>query len=62
MRLGRRFEPGALLSVEMPDPSDGQTRMLLARVIHATALPEGGWLIGCALVHALTDEEVASLR
>lgn len=60
--LGRRFEPGALLSVEVMDPSEGQTRLLVARVVHATARAEGGWLIGCALAHALTDDEVASLR
>jgi hypothetical protein len=60
--LGRRFEPGVLLSVEVPDNSDGQTRLLLARVVHATARPEGGWLIGCALLNPLTDDEVQALR
>lgn len=60
--LGRRFEPGALLSIEVMDRSEGQMRLLLARVAHATARPGGGWLVGCALVNPLTDEEVAALR
>lgn len=60
--LGRRFEPGALLSIEVMDRSEGQMRQLLARVAHATARREGGWLIGCSLINSLTDEEVAALR
>jgi hypothetical protein len=60
--LGRRFEPGVLLAIEVADQSDGQMRLLLARVVHATARPEGGWLIGCCLLNSLTDDEVQSLR
>ena len=50
--LGRRFEPGVLLAIEVTDKNDGPMPLLLARVIHATARPEGGWLIGCCLVPA----------
>lgn len=62
LMLGRRFEPGVLLSIELPDNSDGQPRLLLARVVHATTRSEGGWLIGCALLNPLTDDEVQALR
>lgn len=60
--LSRRFEPAAVLSIELIDSRDSQPRMLLARVVHATARPEGGWLIGCELVSPLSDEEVHALR
>ena len=60
--LVRRFEPGAVLSIELIDSRDEQPRVLLARVVHATTRPEGGWLIGCELVSPLSDEEVRSLH
>jgi hypothetical protein len=60
--LGRRFEPGVLLAIEVTDKNDGPMPLLLARVIHATARPEGGWLIGCCLLNTLTDDEVEALR
>jgi hypothetical protein len=33
----------------------------LARVVHAQA-DEGGWLLGCALVDRLTEDELQTLR
>jgi len=60
--LGRRFEPGVLLAIELTAAGDDQTRLLLARVAHATARPEGGWLIGCTLLSPLSDDEVQQLR
>ena len=60
--LSRRFEPGVLLVIDVLDKNEGQTRLLLARVIHATARPEGGWLIGCCLLNILTDNEVQNLH
>lgn len=60
--LSRRFEPGALLSIELIDSRDDQSRLLLGRVAHATSRPEGGWLIGCILVSPLTEEDVQALR
>jgi hypothetical protein len=60
--LERRFEPGAVLSIDVTDSRDEQSRLLLARVVHATARPEGGWLIGCELISPLSDEEVHALR
>jgi hypothetical protein len=57
--LGRRFEPGILLAVELP--AEGGSQLLLARVIHARAQGEGVWLIGCALVNPLAEDEVQAL-
>ncbi len=59
--LPRRFERGTLLTVELGEAAAGQTHLLLARVVHATAQPEGNWLIGCALTSPLTEDEVQLL-
>ncbi len=59
--LGRRFEPGALLAIELTEAAEGRKRLLLARVAHATQQPEGHWLVGCTLVHPLTEDEVQLL-
>lgn len=60
--LGRRFEPGALLSIELTESIEGRQRLLLARVAHATPQPEGKWLIGCTLVNPLDVDEIQALR
>jgi hypothetical protein len=52
LRLGRRFEPGAVLSVEHPGG------MLLVRVIRATRQPNGEWIIGCAFPNDIGGEEI----
>ncbi len=59
--LARRFEPGALLTIEITENTGGRKRLLLGRVAHATAWPEGGWLIGCTLLSPLTDDDVRAL-
>ena len=59
--LSRRFERGTLLTIELAETTTGQTRLLLARVVHATAQPEGNWLLGCALTTSLTGDEVQLL-
>ena len=59
--LSRRFEPGALLSIELNESNEGGQRLLLAQVAHATPQPEGKWLIGCTLVNPLSEDEIPSL-
>lgn len=56
--LERRLEPGTLITVDLSLTLDCP-RLLLARVVHATAQPEGGWLLGCALFDLLPEEELA---
>lgn len=60
--LARRFEPGSTLSIELTDAAGEQAHLLLGRVAHATARPEGGWVIGCALLNPLSEEEIHALR
>jgi hypothetical protein len=59
--LKRRFEPGAGLAIELPASGDCPEQTLLARVRHASRLPDGRWLLGCAFISELSDDEVQSL-
>ncbi len=59
--LKRRFEPGAGLAIEVPPAEDGVEQTLLARVRHATRMPDGRWLLGCAFISELSDDELRTL-
>jgi hypothetical protein len=50
--LERRFEPGTIITVDL------HPRILLVRVAHAKALPEGGWLLGCELIDPSAGEDL----
>jgi hypothetical protein len=54
----RRFEPGAILSFLVPETAYNLPPFMNARVVHASALPGGQWLHGCAFVQALSEEEL----
>jgi hypothetical protein len=58
--LNRRFEPGTVITVDLPF-GEGCSRLLLARVVHSVAGPGGGWIVGCKLVSPLTGDELALL-
>lgn len=57
----RRFERGTGLAIEIPATDANTIDTLLVRVIHVSALPEGGWLLGCEFVSPLSEDEVAKL-
>jgi PilZ domain len=54
----RRFDPGTLLTIELERPERDSWGSLPARVIHATSQQDGNWKLGCALVTALSEEEL----
>ena len=67
--LHRRFDPGTLLTIELERPKRDSRRsespvatwgQLPVRVLHATPQPDGHWRLGCALLHALSEEELRS--
>jgi len=59
--LGRRFEPGAGLAIELPgDPGD-EPSIVLAKVVYVRALPGGSWSLGCKFISELSDDEVQRL-
>jgi hypothetical protein len=60
--LGRRFEPGTLLSFRLEGPEGGQSFNAFARVVHASRQAAGGWLLGCALVGELDAAQLRAFR
>lgn len=54
----RAFEPGTVLSVELPGDHESPASTILACVIHAKAQPEGMWTLGCTFAAELDDEEL----
>jgi hypothetical protein len=59
--LRRRFEKGTGLAVELPGPDAKMTSTVLVRVVRVTPQPDGFWLLGCAFVSDLSEEEVRAL-
>jgi hypothetical protein len=57
--LGRRFERGTGLAIELPGEDGPST--VLARVVRVEPRPGGGWLLGCVFISRLSDEEVGRL-
>lgn len=57
--VNRRFEPGELLSVELPGVEGRPMNTVLACVIHVTPQPDGEWALGCNFARELTDEDLA---
>jgi hypothetical protein len=55
------LEPGNVVAFQLGNDERGQTRILSARVVHATEQAKGHWLIGCQLAGALTRDEMEFL-
>jgi hypothetical protein len=60
LMVDRRLEAGSLLAVHLGAWRAGESSVLLAEVVHATAQPDGGWLIGCKLSRPLQGQELES--
>jgi hypothetical protein len=59
--LKRRFEPGMGLAIELPGAEPGLEETLLAKVVYVRRWPEGGWLLGCAFISRLSENELEDL-
>ncbi len=59
--LRRRFERGAGLAIEIPETTTAPADTLLVKVVHATAKPDGQWLLGCMFVSPLGEDELHRL-
>jgi hypothetical protein len=57
--LPRRFERGTGLAIDVPGPDGGHT--VFARVVRVAQTGSDSWLIGCAFVGELIDDEVRAL-
>jgi hypothetical protein len=57
--LRHRFEPGTELTIELE--TNGWPRHLSVRVIYATRDTKDRWIIGCAFVSQLSEEELQGI-
>jgi hypothetical protein len=57
----RGFDGGNLLLVELPPRADYPGATVLAYVLRAEPLPNGGWALGCAFATELADGDSADL-
>jgi hypothetical protein len=62
LRLLSHVEPGTVLLLEQPAGHRCSRPMLAIRVVHATAMGEGGWLVGCEFASQLNEQELAAMR
>ena len=56
--LDRRFERGTGLAIAWQAKGAESSGPFLARVAHATTHPDGLWLLGCAFLSKLSNEEL----
>jgi hypothetical protein len=54
----RRFEPKTLLVVELTTVDPALPRTLLVRVVNVRPAKRREWLLGCALVQGLSEDEL----
>jgi len=62
LTIRRCYEPGRVLAVSWQQKRNGPRRTVLAHVVHARNEGGGNWVVGCALVTAMTEEELAALQ
>jgi hypothetical protein len=62
LTLQRRFELGTLLAIDVQGRSDDAPSTLTARVAHVAALGDGSWLVGCAFISELSEDQLQDLR
>ena len=55
------LNPGTILTLEVKDLDECDALPPEARVVHATPLPNGRWLVGCQFPYSLNEEELRRL-
>jgi hypothetical protein len=59
--LGRRFEVGATLAIALQGQVQDVSRTIEARVVHASEVENGNWVVGCRFATPLTEAELKAL-
>ncbi len=62
LQLNRAFEPGSILSVDIPLGPNLAPRSLLVKVVHAKNQGPGNWSLGCALEKNLDEEDLLAFQ
>lgn len=58
LEVDQPFEPGELLSVELPGPDERTTTEALACVVHVRRLAEHRWSVGCTFSRELSEADL----
>jgi hypothetical protein len=56
--VDQAFEPGELLSVELPTSPGAPTATVLACVVRSRCRPDGAWVLGCTFAAQLQDQDL----
>lgn len=59
--LRSTFAPDALIDIVFPANSEGDVRKLNARVVRSEPQDDMTWLVGCAFVKMLSEDELRAL-
>ena len=60
--LDRSFPPGTALMVMLRNPAKSFFRTVTAMVVHSRLQEDARWLVGCALLSELKEDEVNALQ
>ena len=60
--LSTSCDPGTELIIRLKGQNGRFAVSLPARVAHATARPDGAWIVGCALSHPLSEQQLQDLQ
>jgi hypothetical protein len=58
LRTDESVELSALLEIELRSPRQSTVRTVFARVVHVEPITAGGWLVGCAFVEELSENDM----
>jgi hypothetical protein len=61
LEIGRRFEPGTLLMVELQSGHGGTLRRLMLKTVYLQSIDDKTWLIGGTFISRLADADLRSL-
>jgi hypothetical protein len=61
LSIGRRFEAGTLLAIDLPSTDGNSSHSYLGRVVHLRADGCGSYVLGCAFIAPLREDEVQAL-
>jgi hypothetical protein len=56
--VNRSFEPGTMLTIELPNVGQSPFFLQLARVIWTKAEADGDWCVGCEFATPLTEDDL----
>ncbi len=62
LQVNRAFEPGSILSVDVPLGPDLAPRSLLVKVVNAQNQGPGKWSLGCAFEKNLEEEDLLAFQ